>query len=355
MQSIQANNYPIHFNEKAYEALNNHLKENKYSNIFIIVDSNTNEFCLPNFLPYLETDLTIEIIEFEAGEENKNIDTCVEIWNVLTELGADRKTLVINLGGGVVTDLGGFVSSTFKRGVDFIHIPTTLLSMVDASVGGKNGVDLGNLKNQIGVINVPIMVLIDTQYLETVPQNEMRSGLAEMLKHGLIYDKKYWEQFLDLKDIDFADFDQLIYRSVEIKNEIVTQDPTEKNIRKSLNFGHTLGHAIESYFLENKDKTTLLHGEAIAVGMILESYISLKKDLISNDEYFEIKSSLKTIYDDIIFDENDIKPILELLIHDKKNEYGAIKFALIEGIGKIKINQSVENELILNAFEDYKS
>ena len=355
MQSIQANNYPIHFNEKAYEALNNHLKENKYSNIFIIVDSNTNEFCLPNFLPYLETDLTIEIIEFEAGEENKNIDTCVEIWNVLTELGADRKTLVINLGGGVVTDLGGFVSSTFKRGVDFIHIPTTLLSMVDASVGGKNGVDLGNLKNQIGVINVPIMVLIDTQYLETVPQNEMRSGLAEMLKHGLIYDKKYWEQFLDLKEIDFADFDQLIYRSVEIKNEIVTQDPTEKNIRKSLNFGHTLGHAIESYFLENKDKTTLLHGEAIAVGMILESYISLKKDLLSNDEYFEIKSSLKTIYDDIIFDENDIKPILELLIHDKKNEYGAIKFALIEGIGKIKINQSVENELILNAFEDYKS
>ena len=355
MQSIQANNYPIHFNEKAYEALNNHLKENKYSNIFIIVDSNTNEFCLPNFLPYLETDLTIEIIEFEAGEENKNIDTCVEIWNVLTELGADRKTLVINLGGGVVTDLGGFVSSTFKRGVDFIHIPTTLLSMVDASVGGKNGVDLGNLKNQIGVINVPIMVLIDTQYLETVPQNEMRSGLAEMLKHGLIYDKKYWEQFLDLKEIDFADFDQLIYRSVEIKNEIVTQDPTEKNIRKSLNFGHTLGHAIESYFLENKDKTTLLHGEAIAVGMILESYISLKKDLISNDEYFEIKSSLKSIYDDIIFDENDIKPILELLIHDKKNEYGAIKFALIEGIGKIKINQSVENELILNAFEDYKS
>ena len=135
---------------------------------------------------------------------NKNIETCVQIWNVLTELGADRKSLVINLGGGVVTDLGGFVASTFKRGVDFIHIPTTLLSMVDASVGGKNGVDLGNLKNQIGVINVPMMVIIDTQYLQTVPQNEMRSGLAEMLKHGLIYDKKYWEQFLDLKAIDFA-------------------------------------------------------------------------------------------------------------------------------------------------------
>lgn len=355
MKTIQANSYPIHFNEKGYEALNLHLQENKYSNLFIIVDSNTNEFCLPNFLPYLETDLIIEIIEFDAGEENKNIETCVQIWNVLTELGADRKSLIINLGGGVVTDLGGFVASTFKRGVDFIHVPTTLLSMVDASVGGKNGVDLGNLKNQIGVINVPKMVLIDTSYLDTLPQNEMRSGLAEMLKHGLIYDKAYWDKFLDLKAIDFADFDQLIYRSVEIKNEIVSQDPTEKNIRKALNFGHTLGHAIESYFLENENKTTLLHGEAIAVGMILESFISLDKKLISKEEYAEIKSCIKSIYDDINFEEMDIEPILELLIHDKKNEYGNIQFALIEGIGKIKINQSVENELILKAFLDYKS
>ncbi|MFB0910375.1 MAG: iron-containing alcohol dehydrogenase, partial [Flavobacterium sp.] len=160
MQTIQANNYPIYFNEQGYEALNLHLKSNKYSKVFIIVDTNTNEFCLSTFLPYIETELTIEIIEFVAGEENKNIDTCVQIWNVLTELGADRKSLVINLGGGVVTDLGGFVASTFKRGVDFINIPTTLLSMVDASVGGKNGVDLGNLKNQVGVFNFPVMVLV---------------------------------------------------------------------------------------------------------------------------------------------------------------------------------------------------
>lgn len=355
MQSIQANNYLVHFNQNAYEALNNHLKENKYSNLFIIVDNETNEHCLPKFLPLLETDLTIEIIEFESGEINKNIETCIEIWKVLTELGADRKSLVINLGGGVVTDLGGFVASTFKRGLDFINIPTTLLSMVDASVGGKTGVDLGNLKNQIGVINVPQMVLIDTDYLETLPQSEMRSGLAEMLKHGLIYDSAYWKQFLDLKAIDFADFDALIYRSVEIKNDIVIQDPTEKNIRKALNFGHTLGHAIEGYFLESQTKTTLLHGEAIAIGMILESYISLHKNLITAEEYTEIKTSIKSIYDDVKIEENDIDPILELLIHDKKNEYGLIQFALIEGIGKIKINQSVENKLILDAFQDYKS
>lgn len=355
MQTILANNYPIHFNENGYESLNSFLNESKYSNLFIIVDNNTEEFCLSKFLPYLETNLTIEIVEFEAGEPNKNIETCVQLWNVLTELGADRKSLVINLGGGVVTDLGGFVASTFKRGIDFIHIPTTLLAMVDASVGGKNGVDLGNLKNQIGVINVPKMVLIDTQYLNTLSKNEMRSGLAEMLKHGLIYDKDYWEKFLDLKVIDFADFDELIYRSVEIKNEIVTEDPTEKNIRKALNFGHTLGHAIESYFLENENKTTLLHGEAIAIGMILESYISLKKDLINLQEYNQIKSTIKAIYDAVVFDENDIAPIIELLIHDKKNEYGNIQFALIDGIGKIKINQSVENDLILKAFEDYKT
>jgi len=355
MKSIQANNYFVHFNHNAYEALNKHLKENKYSNIFIIVDTQTNEYCLPKLLPVIETDLNIEIIEFEAGEANKNIETCIEIWKVLTELGADRKSLIINLGGGVVTDLGGFVASTFKRGLDFINIPTTLLSMVDASVGGKTGVDLGNLKNQIGVINVPEMVLIDTQYLETLPQTEMRSGLAEMLKHGLIYDASYWKQFLDLKSIDYADFDELIYRSVEIKNEIVIQDPTEKNIRKALNFGHTLGHAIESYFLESETKTTLLHGEAIAVGMILEGYISWQKGLLTESEYLEIKTAIKSIYDDVVFEENDIEPVLELLIHDKKNEYGLIQFALIEGIGKIKINQSVENKLILSAFQDYKS
>ena len=354
MQSIQANGYPIHFNEKGYEALNLHLKETKYSNLFVLVDTKTNEHCLSKFLPYLETNLTIEIIEFEAGEANKNIDTCVEVWKVLTELGADRKSLIVNLGGGVVTDLGGFVASTFKRGVDFVNIPTTLLAMVDASVGGKNGVDLGNLKNQIGVINVPLMVLVDSSYLETLPKNEMRSGLAEMLKHGLIFDKMEWEKFLNLKDIDFADFDAFIHRSVAIKNAIVMQDPTEKNIRKALNFGHTLGHAIESYFLENENKTTLLHGEAIAAGMILESYISWQKNLISKDEYNQIKNTIKSIFEDIVFEENDLFPIQELLIHDKKNEYGNIQFALLDSIGKIKINQEVENELISRAFDDYK-
>jgi 3-dehydroquinate synthase len=355
MQPIEANGYSVIFNEKGYEALNNQISENNYSKIFIIVDSNTNAVCLPKLLPYIATELTIEIIEFESGEINKNIETCIQIWNVLTELGADRKSLVINLGGGVVTDLGGFVASTFKRGMDFINIPTTLLSMVDASVGGKTGVDLGNLKNQIGVINTPRMVLIDTSYLETLSQIEMRSGLAEILKHGLIFDKAYWKQFLDLSKIDYADFDQIIYDSIKIKNEIVMQDPNEKGIRKALNFGHTLGHAIESYFLENEIKKTLLHGEAIAIGMVLESYISMQKNLISTDEYLEIKTTINSIYEPVVFEESDRNPIIELLIHDKKNEYGTIKFVLLDGIGKFITGQEIENELIVAAFIDYKS
>ena len=355
MHPIQANGYPIYFGERGYEILSDLITEKNYSTIFILVDSNTNEFCLPKFLSFLATEKAIEIIEIEAGESEKNITTCVEIWSALTELGGDRKSVIINVGGGVITDVGGFVASTFKRGIDFIHVPTTLLSMVDASVGGKNGVDLDSLKNQIGVINVPKLVIIDSQYLETLSQMEMRSGLAEMLKHGLIFDQEYWKQFLDLKAIDFADFDTLIYRSVEIKNEIVMQDPTENGIRKALNFGHTLGHAIESYFLESDSKKTLLHGEAIAIGMILESHLSLQKNLISPDEYFQIKTTIKSIFDTIVFNENDRQPILDLLIHDKKNEYGTIQFALIDGIGKSIINQIADNDMIDKAFEDYKS
>ena len=353
MQSISANGYSIYFNENGYEQLNKTILENNYSSIFILTDEHTNELCLPKFLPNLATEISIEIIEIEAGESIKNIITCSEIWSILSDLGADRKSVLINLGGGVVTDIGGFVASTFKRGIDFINIPTTLLGMVDASIGGKNGVDLGNLKNQIGTINVPKLLVIDSSFLETLSQQEMKSGLAEMLKHGLIYDELYWKQFLNLSDIDFAKFDTLIYRSIEIKNEIVTQDPTENGIRKALNFGHTLGHAIESHFLETKN--ALLHGEAIAIGMILESYLSKEKKILSNEEYLEIKSVLKSIYKEHLFSENDINSIIELLIHDKKNEYGKVQFALIEKIGKYTLNQSVENELIISSFNDYKS
>jgi 3-dehydroquinate synthase len=354
MQAIETNGCTIYFNEQSYEYLASTLVPDAYSQILVLCDTNTSQYCLPNFLAQLATEITIEIIEIEAGEANKNIDTCIEVWHTLTDLGSDRKSLVINLGGGVVTDLGGFAASTFKRGIDFINVPTTLLAMVDASVGGKTGVDLGVLKNQVGVINNPVAVLIDTSFLETLPQEEMRSGLAEMLKHGLIADYAYWDVLRDLKGLTTDDLNILIHRSVEIKNVVVIEDPTEKGLRKILNFGHTMGHAIESYFLGNPNKTTLLHGEAIAIGMILEAYFSVGKKMLNQEKYDEIKYILLSVFDKVDFTEEDIAEIIKLLIHDKKNESGNIQFVLLEDIGKAVINQSVENPLIFNAFDDYR-
>lgn len=355
MNSIQANTYSIHFNTNTYKQLNLHLSECDYSKIFILVDSNTHQYCLPKLMGDLTTNLPIEIIEIEAGEQFKTIDTCVGVWNALSELGADRKSLIINLGGGVVTDLGGFVACTFKRGIKYINIPTSLLAMVDASVGGKTGVDLGALKNQIGVINTGEMVLIDTAFLDTLPQNELKSGLAEMLKHGLIYDRTYWNQFTDLSKLTLNDLDALIYESVEIKQIIVTKDPQEIGMRKHLNFGHTLGHAIESYFLSNTNKENLLHGEAIAIGMILECYISAELLQFSKDDLKQITSVINSIYSHVTINTSDYDAIIELLKYDKKNTHGNINFVLLEAIGQPKNDCLVDNTLIVRAFEYYKN
>lgn len=355
MISIITDSYAVHFNAKGYEELNNYLKDNHFSKIFIIVDNNTHVHCLPHFMSQLETNLDCEIIEIDAGEANKNIDTCVGVWNALTELGADRKSLIINVGGGVVTDLGGFVACTFKRGLKYINVPTSLLSMVDASVGGKTGVDLGALKNQIGVISSGDMVLIDTSFLGTLPQNHLKSGLAEMLKHGLIYDSSYWNKFLNLNDLPLSDLDGLIHRSVEIKNEIVTEDPFEHGLRKTLNFGHTLGHAIESYFLSEDNKNELLHGEAIAIGMIMETYISAELLGFPKDDMEIIKQTFLKIFKRVPIETSDHDEIIKLLKYDKKNEHGNINFVLLEKIGVPKIDCLVENELLINAFDYYRS
>lgn len=355
MIEIQAENYSVSFGEQGFKNLTSILLNGSYSKIFILTDNNTTEYCLPYFLKRLETTLPFEIIEIEDGEANKNIETCFEVWSVLSEFEADRKCIFISLGGGVVTDLGGFVAATYKRGVDFISIPTTLLAMVDASVGGKTGIDLAGLKNQIGLFANPQMVLIDVNFLETLPGNEMRSGLAEMYKHGLIADISYWNQLKDLSNFTTNDLELLIYHSVQLKNEIVLLDPKEKNIRKKLNFGHTLGHAIESYHLNNENITTLLHGEAVAVGMILEANISLQKGFISEMYYNEIKLVLNDIFPVIELSEKDIEECLRLLVHDKKNELGCINFTLIKENGEAIINEEVSTEMIINAFTDYLS
>jgi 3-dehydroquinate synthase len=353
MDSITANNGIIHFNEVCYPSLNAHIKQHNFSKIFVLVDNNTHKHCLPYFMSKLEYTNTIEIIEIEAGEIHKTIDTCVGVWNTLSDLDGDRKCLLINIGGGVVTDLGGFVASTFKRGVAYINVPTSLLAMVDASVGGKTGVDLGTLKNQIGVISTPDIVLIDTKYLDTLPQEQMRSGLAEMLKHGLITSESYWNKFNNFSELTLDDLDTLIYESVLIKKNVVDKDPLENGLRKTLNFGHTLGHAIESYFLSNPNKTDLLHGEAIAIGMVLALYISKELAGFPENKANSIKSLIKKYYGNVVIDEADYAPIINLLKYDKKNSHGNINFVLLEDIGKTKIDCLVDEHVILKAFAYY--
>jgi len=356
MDSIYTENSVVHFGQKGYDELNAHLTGMNYSKVFIVVDTNTHENCLPRLLSFLNIpSKNLEIIEFPDGEAQKTIDTCYQVWMALSELGADRKSLIINLGGGVVTDLGGFVACTFKRGINYINIPTSLLAMVDASVGGKTGVDLGNLKNQIGVIANGQMVVIDPAYLETLPTEQMRSGLAEMLKHGLIADHQYWNQLKQLKQLFEKDLLSLIHKSVLIKNTIVTEDPKENGLRKSLNFGHTLGHAIESYYLDSEDKERLLHGEAIAIGMVLEAYISKELYNLAESDLEDIKAHFLSVYPAVTFSKKDIHNIIALLKHDKKNSHGIVKFALLESMGIPRIDCAVNTSLIHEAFHYYHS
>ena len=355
MKTLQAHDHTLYFPAEEKAFFSELIAAKNYSSIFILVDDNTEEHCLPYFLANYAIDGSYEVISVEAGEENKHIHTCLGIWEALTKLGADRKSLLINLGGGVITDMGGFVAATFKRGIDFINFPTSLLAMVDASIGGKTGVDLGVLKNQVGVIVNPKAVIIDTAFLASLPANEYRSGYAEMLKHGLIQDEEYWKQLADFSSITTETIGSFILHSVGIKQKVVSQDPFENSLRKILNFGHTLGHAIESYFLTNKNKPTLLHGEAIAIGMVLEAFLSFKLLDMPSSELEEIKRVFASIYSRVDVDKNDTEAIIDLLIYDKKNSHGIIKFALLEAIGVPKWDVEIPQPLIYEAFDFYTS
>lgn len=350
MKTIQAVSYPVLFQKESYAKLSSLIEEKNYSTLFILVDENTFEHCYPKFIPNLSTDKKIEVIEIESGEINKNLETCIGVWNAITELGGDRKSLLITLGGGVITDLGGFVASCFKRGIDFVNIPTTLLSMVDASVGGKTGVDLGVLKNQIGLFANPEIVIIDNQYLTTVAPREIKSGTAEIIKYGLTYDINLFNEIKDNKNLDISD---LIFRSVEIKNEVVLQDPKEKNLRKILNFGHTLGHAIESFYLESENKENLTHGEAIAIGMVCESYMSSKLLGFPSQKVNDVKDVIVSIYNKTNLLKDDFSSILDLLKHDKKNVNGQVNFVLLNDYEDFKIDCKVSEDLIIESMEFY--
>lgn len=348
---VKTKHSEVIFGSDCWDALNSCINANDYSCVFVLTDKNTSLHCLPYANTKIEFDY--KTLEMQAGEENKHIQTCISLWDSLSEMGGDRKSLVINIGGGVVTDLGGFVASTFKRGIDFINIPTSLLAMVDASVGGKTGIDLGALKNQVGIIREPKMVLVDIGFLKTLPDSEYRSGYAEMLKHGLIQDPAYFEVlsgFLNKEEIL-----PHIHHSVSVKAKVVSEDIDEQGLRKILNFGHTLGHAVESHYLTAKNKTRLLHGEAIAIGMILETFLSVKVSGLLLDEARKIKNVFHAIYPKISFDKDTITEVIKMLPHDKKNENGNVLFVLLKSIGEPIWNQSASEELILEAFDFYQN
>lgn len=333
---------PVLFREQAWRFLTDLLANEK---AIILCDSNTNQ-CFEYLHVACPKTSELPVIQMPAGEQHKTLKTCEMVWYQLTEFGADRNTVLLNVGGGVVTDLGGFAASTFMRGIRFVNIPTSLLGMVDAAIGGKTGVDFGGLKNMIGTFTQPEAVLIDSNFLKTLPARQYRNGLAEVLKHAFISDSS----ILNLME---ANEDELISRSVQVKSDVVKRDEFESGERKKLNFGHTVGHAIESHFLET-DKS-VLHGEAIAAGMILESWISEQIVGLSNAELNSICTAIDSIFSKISISESDWISIKKLLIYDKKNRDGQVQFVLLKAIGDAVTDQFVSEELLDQAFHFYST
>ena len=320
--------------------------------IFILVDETTRQLCLP-LVEGFDCLRHAEIITIGATDQHKTLESLTHVWSSLQRGGATRHSLMVNLGGGMVTDLGGFAASTFKRGLNYINIPTTLLAMVDASVGGKTGINFGGLKNEIGVFSTARSVILDTQFLRTMDAENMLSGYAEMLKHGLIANDSMWAELLNF-DIDVPDYHQLsrmLEDSVKVKERIVEEDPTEKGIRKALNLGHTVGHAFESFALQRK---SVLHGYAVAWGLICELYLSHIKTGFPIEKMRQTVSFINEHYGKLSITCDDYPTLLELMTHDKKNTGSDINFTLLGDVGDIRINQTATKEEIEEALDFYR-
>lgn len=339
---------PVIFSPDIKQSLSEILAQLSFSRLVVLTDLNTQRHCLPIIQEILPPNTVF--ISVAAGEIHKNLDTCSLIWNRMTEEALDRKALMLNLGGGVIGDMGGFCASIYKRGIRFINCPTTLLSQVDASVGGKLGIDFNGLKNHLGVFNEPETVVIAPEFLKTLPQAELRSGYAEIIKHGLIREKAYFQK-LQAQNWENQDWESLIRHSVGIKKAVVEADPKENGLRKILNFGHTIGHAFESFFLDTKNH--LLHGEAIALGMIAEGFLSFEKVGFSFEEFEEMSQFLLQVYGKVDFSLHELDPILDLCTQDKKNEGSVILFSLLESIGNCTFNIPVTREEIKHAIQYY--
>ncbi len=343
----------IILSESLEQSLGEAMQRVEFDKVFVLTDEHTRQLCLPLVALYdpLKVARTIVI---GAGDVCKTIDTLACVWKELSEHGATRHSLLINLGGGMVTDLGGFAAATFKRGIPFINIPTTLLAMVDAAVGGKTGINFDGLKNEVGAFAPADSVIIDAEFLKSLDRENLCSGYAEMLKHGLISTVEHWAELVnfDLDRPDYPTLQRLIGQSVRIKEHIVEQDPREKGIRKTLNLGHTVGHAFESLALEQGHPR--LHGYAVAWGLVCELYFSCVKTGFPKDKLRQTVQFIKDHYGTFLFDCKQYDRLYEFMTHDKKNQTGIINFTLLGEIGDIRINQTATREEIFGMLDFYR-
>jgi len=350
---IESGTYSVFIGDRSLKSFEDYTNKKDYSAAYILADENTAHHCLDIFLAFNSNSTIVSsapIIKIQPGESNKNIHTVTEIAKELSAHNADRNSLLINLGGGVLCDIGGFAASIYKRGIDFINLPTTLLSQVDASIGGKVGVDLEGMKNFIGVFNDPKAVFILPRFLKTLNKRQINSGYAEILKHGLIADKTYWNKIK--KPNVAANLSDVIFRSVEIKNNIVTKDPREQGVRKMLNFGHTIGHALETFYMNKSEQ--LLHGEAVGIGMICEAFISVEDAGLSREVLREITDCIIAVFGKYKLNGLEIADLIELMKKDKKNIGDKINFTLLDDIGKAKIDRSANSDLIRASINYYR-
>ncbi len=347
------NTQKVVISDQLGEALTAAVAACEHDRIFILADETTERCCVP-LLKGMGCVEGATVIVIGATDTHKTLESLSHVWEELGKGGATRHSLLINIGGGMVTDLGGFASSTFKRGINYINIPTTLLAMVDASVGGKTGINFRGLKNEVGVFSNASTVILDTCFLQTLDAENIRSGYAEMLKHGLISNNEMWAELMnfDLESLDALKLKQMLADSVAVKQRIVTEDPLEQGIRKALNLGHTIGHAFESFALARQ--TPVLHGYAVAYGLVCELYLSAIKAGFPTDKMHQTVAFIKEHYGKMPITCDDYPTLLELMTHDKKNVAGTINFTLLGGIGDIRINQTATKDEIYEALDFYR-
>jgi len=325
------------------------------SKVFVLVDENTNKMVLPQLVAQSMAVAKASVITIKAGDINKNIESLMHIWSSLVEGGATRKSMLINLGGGVVTDIGGFAGASFKRGIRFVNIPTTLLSAVDAAVGGKTGINFNGYKNEIGAFCEAEAVIISTRYFSTLSHEELLSGYAEMLKHGLISNAEIYNRLLarDVANIDADSLLQLLQESVMVKKRIVEEDPTEKGIRRALNLGHTAGHAFESLALQRK--SPIPHGYAVAWGLVVELVLSHMQLQFPSNELTRLATYIYDNYGAFNVTCDDYPALIEFMRHDKKNDsVNEINFTMLKQVGDIHIDCVASEEDIKTALDIYR-